>query len=344
MPRSIAPMLALLSDLPADPDNYSFEYKWDGVRAIAFWDGSRLRLQSRNLLDITSNYPELAALGRALGRRRAILDGEIVALDENGLPSFALLQNRMHVAGPSAELVRRVPVLYMLFDVLYSASRTTMDLPFVDRREILESLTLKGANWEVSPAHVGEGEPMLHAARQTNLEGIVAKQLRSTYQPGRRSPAWIKTKVVFGQEFVIGGWTPQADNQPSRIGSLLIGYFEGEGRDKKLRYAGSVGSGFTDATHLSLLTELAPLTRATSPFADKIPKRGVVYVQPQLVAEVEYRRWPAGGMVQQAAFKGLRWDKPAASVVKENGQLVCVPPANGGARRGLSSPHREMER
>src|SRR5690348_16279750 len=101
MPRSIAPMLALLSDLPADPDNYSFEYKWDGVRAIAFWDGARLRLQSRNLLDVTSNYPELAALGRALGRRRAILDGEIVALDENGLPSFALLQNRMHVARPS---------------------------------------------------------------------------------------------------------------------------------------------------------------------------------------------------------------------------------------------------
>ena len=337
-------MLALLSDLPCDQDSYSFEYKWDGVRAIAFWDGSRLRLQSRNLLDITHSYPELAALGRALGRRRAILDGEIVALDENGLPSFALLQNRMHVVQPSEHLVRRVPVLYMLFDVLHSGSRSTMNLPFVDRREILESLTLKGANWEVSPAHIGEGAAMLHAARQTNLEGIVAKYLPSIYEPGRRSSAWIKTKVIFGQEFVIGGWTPQADNQPSRIGSLLIGYFEGEGREKKLRYAGSVGSGFTESTHLSLLTELAPLTRASSPFADKIPKRGAVYVQPQLVAEVEYRRWPAGGMVQQAAFKGLRWDKPAANVVKEDARLACVPPPNEGGRRRLASPHRAMEK
>jgi bifunctional non-homologous end joining protein LigD len=318
-------MLAVLAELPADPRNYAFEYKWDGVRALSFWDGARLRILSRNLLDITSNYPELKALGRALGRKRAIFDGEIVALDDAGLPSFPKLQHRMHVADPSPSLLKDVPILYMVFDVLFAGARSTLNLPYTDRREILQRLTFKGPGWEVSPAHVGEGPAMLESARRTGLEGVVAKLLNSPYEPGRRSPSWLKTKVVFGQEFVIGGWTPQLDTLSPRVGALLIGYYEGKGRNKRLRYAGSVGSGFSESDHAAIVRALTPLTRATSAFADSVPKKGALYVDPRLVAEVEYRRWPVGGLVHQAAYKGLRWDKPAGDVVKEAGRHACAP-------------------
>jgi bifunctional non-homologous end joining protein LigD len=336
MPRSIPPMLAVLSNLPTDVGKYAFEYKWDGVRALTFWDGLKLRILSRNLLDITANYPELQALGRALGRKRAIFDGEIVALDERGLPSFPLLQNRMHVAHPEKSLVKKVPILYMLFDVLFAGPKPTLDLPYTDRREILERLTLKGPCWEISPAHVGEGPNMLESARRTGLEGVVAKRLDSRYEPGRRSPSWLKTKVIFGQEFVIGGWIPQVETLTSRIGSLLLGYYEGEGRQKRLRFAGGVGSGFSEAEHAALVRELTALTRATSPFADPIPKKGALYVDPRLVAEIEYRRWPAGGLVHQAAYKGLRWDKPAQDVVKEEGRHACMPGSGAKQLAGVS--------
>jgi bifunctional non-homologous end joining protein LigD len=327
MPQSIAPMLATLAaDLPSDPARYSFEYKWDGVRGLCFWDGTRLRLRSRNLLDITPNYPELHALGPALGKhRQAILDGEIVALNASGLPSFQRLQHRMHVAHPSQTLVKEYPVVYMLFDVLYAGGRSVVDAPLERRRELLESMTLKGPSWQVSPAYVGEGRTMLESARRIGMEGVVAKLLGSCYEPGRRSAAWQKIKVIFGQEFVIGGWVPQAGNLPPRVGSLLVGYYQGQGRDRALRYAGAVGSGFSEVEHALLLGELSRLTRATSPFADRVPKRDAIFVAPQLVAEVEYRRWPADGMVQQAAYKGLRWDKPATSIVKERPEDACVP-------------------
>lgn len=319
MPIRIAPMLATLSaELPPDLDQFGFEYKWDGVRAICFWDGAGLKLLSRNLLDITPNYPELHSIGRALGKRRAILDGEIVALGPGGVPSFPLLQRRMHVANPQPHLVREVPASYMLFDVLYANGRTTLDLPYTDRRELLEELTLKGPSWEVPPSHIGEGEAMLATARKTNLEGVIAKRLDSIYEPGRRSPDWLKIKVIMEQEFVIGGWVPEGGNLRTRVGSLLLGYYECCGKDGlKLRFAGGVGSGFTDATHATLVGLLSRRTRATSPFADRIPKANVIFVRPELVAQVQFRRWPEGALIHQAAFKGLRNDKSPQDVVKE---------------------------
>ena len=335
MPVALEPMLATLSqDLPGNLDDYGFEYKWDGVRAVCYWDGRTLRLESRNQLDITRRYPELHVLADALGSRPAILDGEIVALDENDRPSFPLLQNRMHVNDPAAirRLVDELPVRYLVFDLLYLDGKSTMERSYLQRRDMLEQLTLVGPSWQVPPAHVGEGAAMLQAAREQQLEGIVAKHVDSVYVPGRRSPDWLKIKVVARQEFVIGGWVPEGGNNTSRIGSILLGYYEpatnGGRGGRVLRFAGGVGTGFNDRWHKTLSATLRPLTRATSPFVDPVPKKDAIFVEPILVAEIEYRRWPAGGMVHQGAFKGLRTDKDARKVVRE--VRACeVAPAGG---------------
>lgn len=321
MPAGIRPMLAIPSELPADPSNWGFEYKWDGIRAITYWDGRRLAIQSRNQLDITRRYPELADLGPALGREGVVLDGEILALDESGRPSFALLQRRMHAegAGQIARLSKQTPICYVLFDVLWSRGRSTLSFPYTKRRQILEELTIAGPAWQITPAQVGDGAAMLEAARSNALEGVVAKRLTSVYEPGRRSPNWLKIKVVFRQEFVIGGWVPEKQIHHDRVGTLLVGYYDcpTSGQQPRLRYAGGVGTGFDAALHASLTKALKQRVAQTSPFAERVPKKDSIFVRPDLVAEVEYRRWPTGGLIQQASFKGLRTDKPATDVVKE---------------------------
>jgi bifunctional non-homologous end joining protein LigD len=327
MPTGIKPMLAVLGELPRDPSHYGFEYKWDGVRALGFVTRGRMMLQSRNLLDITRRYPELAPLGSSLGSGGTILDGEIVALDESGKPSFPRLQRRMHVEGDDniRKLAAEFPVSYVLFDVLWARGRSTMSLPYTRRREILEDFTLSGPAWHITPAHVGQGEDMLEAARINGMEGLVAKRLDSVYEPGRRSPSWIKIKVIFGQEFVIGGWIPEKGINENRVGSLLLGYYDCPGRGKapRFHYAGGVGTGFNAETHAMLTRELKKRKIAASPFADAVPKRDVLFVKPELVAEIEFRRWPDGGLVQQASFKGLRFDKKAKDVVNE--RHGCAP-------------------
>src|SRR5688572_781270 len=269
MPREVAPMLATSSDLPCDGGDYSFEYKWDGVRAICFWGGRRLRLSSRNRLDMTVQYPELQALGPALGSRTAVLDGEVVALDDLDRPSFPLLQKRMKVTEPATaqRLSRQVPVTLFIFDVLYLDGRSTTDLPLERRRDLLEDLTYRGPSWQVSPAHVNRGVQMLEAARANQLEGIVAKRLGSVYQPGRRSTDWLKVKTVLGQEFVIGGWLPEKESGEG-LGSLQIGYYDALG---ELRFAGGVGSGFSNDTVRTLLPLLEKHRTDRSPFADPVP-------------------------------------------------------------------------
>ena len=316
MPTRIAPMLAVLSELPGDPQNWSFEYKWDGVRALCFWDGKRLELQSRNQLDITRRYPELQTLCKAQPKSGAIVDGEILALDETGRPSFARLQRRMHAEGMQnvARLSHEVPVWYALFDVLWTGGESTMERPYSERREILEELTISGPAWQITPAHIGEGEAMLDTSRRNGLEGLVAKRLDSIYEPGRRSPNWRKIKIIFGQEFVIGGWVPEKGISHDRIGTLLVGYYDCDGN---LRYAGGVGTGFNAALHADLTRRLQQRSIEANPFVDRVAKKDAIFVKPDLVAEVEFRRWPPGGQVQQAAFKGLRSDKSPREVVKE---------------------------
>ncbi len=326
LPRHVAPMTGLLAALPADPQNWAFEYKWDGVRAIAFLDGKSLRLDSRNLLDVTGQYPELGSLAGALRGVQAVLDGEIVALDVYARPSFGLLQQRMHVTnkGAIARLVREVPVFYMIFDVLHLAGRSTRGLPYLRRREILLGLRLDVPEVAVPAHELGRGKEMLDSARRIGLEGVMAKRVGSPYEEGRRSPNWLKVKLTLRQEFVIGGYTPGKGGLVGGLGSLLVGYYDlrreeaaNRRRPQVLHYAGSVGTGFTARTNAQVLQRLEKMRTDRSPFAEGNVRPEAMYVRPQLLAEVEFRAWTHDGILRQPAFKGLRGDKAPRDVVKE---------------------------
>jgi bifunctional non-homologous end joining protein LigD len=211
MPERIVPMLAgSASELPRTQENWSFEVKWDGIRAIAYVKPGRLRLESRNLREITDGYPEVRGLLRDLGMREAVFDGEIVAFDESGRPSFERLQRRMNVTAPSA--VRRLsastPVVYAIFDLLHLDGHTLIGLPYEERRRRLEELGPGGPAWRVPAAHPGQGTRLLEATKAQGLEGVVAKRLDSRYEPGRRTGAWLKIKHTQRQELVIAGWLP----------------------------------------------------------------------------------------------------------------------------------------
>ena len=228
MPAHIMPMLAVLAPhLPTKQERWGFEFKWDGVRAICYYDGKRVELRSRNDLEITQRYPELHGLRDAIGDTPAVLDGEIIALDELDRPSFTRLQRRMHVndARAVARLMNEVPAFFVLFDVLYFDGRNTMSLPYTQRRAILDELPIVKPHWQRTPMQVGPGagEAMLQAARENALEGIVAKELDSPYQPGRRSDCWLKVKIIQRQELVIGGWIPEQGGRKDHVGALLDG-------------------------------------------------------------------------------------------------------------------------
>ncbi len=315
MPEHVVPMMARLSDLPKNDRDYGFEVKWDGVRTVACCEGGRVRLESRSLRDVTRQYPELGKLGRELGSRRAVLDGEIVALDEQGRPDFQRLQPRMHVTSEST-IRRRVsdtPVVYMIFDVLWLEGHLTMPLPYTERRKLLEELDLNGDYWRTPSFHAGDGDAMLKASKEQGLEGVVAKRLDSRYEPGSRSGAWLKIKNKLSQELVIGGWLPGEGGRRDTLGSLAVGFYE----DGKLVYAGNVGTGFTQQTLSEVLAELKKRDRPDSPFGVRKPPKGTRFVEPELVAEVEFRGWTKTRTLRQASFKGLRDDKNARDVIFE---------------------------
>ena len=317
MPERLVPMMARPSDkLPRPERGWSYEVKWDGVRAIAYVQPGRLRLESRNLNEITDAYPEVRGILTDLGMHEAVLDGEIVAFDDNGRPSFERLQSRMHVTSPNAvrRLMGSTPVVYAIFDVLYLDGHSLMDLPYTERRERLEQLDLGGPAWRVPSVHRDAGKRLLEATASQGLEGVVAKRLDSHYEPGRRTGAWLKIKHVQRQELVIGGWIPGEGRRARRIGALLMGY-HGDGT---FVYAGRVGTGFTEKTLNELLGKLEPLRRDTSPFgsAPKLP-REAVFVEPSLVAEIEFREWTSEGVLRAPSFKGLREDKSPREVVLE---------------------------
>jgi bifunctional non-homologous end joining protein LigD len=311
----VAPMLAVTGTLPRDDEHWAFEVKWDGVRALTYVDGGHLRVESRNLLDITPRYPELHDLPPPLHRHSAILDGEVVTFDESGRPSFGRLQHRMHVTGARDVRLRMAefPVLYMVFDVLWLDGHWTVELPYTDRRRLLEGLELSTPQWQTPGSHVGDGAAVLEASRQRGLEGVIAKHLSSLYEPGRRSRSWLKVKNTRRQEVVIGGWLPGTGNRTGRIGAVLVGYYEGDA----LRFAGRVGGGFTDRMLGEVAALLAPLARATSPFADKVPYRQAHWVEPRLVCDVEFSEWTPGATLRHPRFKGLRDDRAPQDVVRE---------------------------
>jgi bifunctional non-homologous end joining protein LigD len=316
MPALIEPMQAVLTDrVPAADHRYGFEFKWDGIRAICSWNGRSLRLQTRSRNDVTPRYPELQALKHQLGHRRAILDGEIVAFDERGRPSFEQLQRRMGLTA-AAEVRRQMqttPVAYLLFDVLYLETAPLLSEPYLARRERLLGLGLAGSHWQTPPHQVGDGEALLRASLANGLEGVIAKRLDSVYEAGRRTGAWLKVKHRLRQEFVIGGWVDGEGRRQGVPGALLVGYYE----DGRLVYASKVGTGFTDATLALLGGLLRPLERSTSPFDTGGPPGRPHFVEPRLVAEVEFSEWTRGRELRAPSFKGLRADKNPLQVTRE---------------------------
>jgi bifunctional non-homologous end joining protein LigD len=316
MPTVVEPMTAqLAADIPADEVRYGFEFKWDGVRAIASWDGAAFRLRARSRADITGRYPELWPLALDLGPRRAVLDGEVVALDERGRPSFETLQQRMHLTA-EADVRRRmrdVPVSYLVFDVLWLDGQLLVDEPYVRRRELLDALGLAGSHWQTPPWQAGGGRAMRRASDENGLEGVIAKRLDSVYETGRRSGAWLKVKNRLRQELVIGGWVPGEGRRIGLPGALLLGYYDGA----RFVYAGRSGTGLTDAALRELADRMRPLARRDSPFDVGRPPGQSRFVEPRLVAEFEFAEWTQSGTLRTASFKGLRDDRDPRQVVRE---------------------------
>ena len=324
IPVEVAPMLARLAALPGSERGWAYEVKWDGVRAIAFVEGGRVRLQSRSMRDISSRYPEVSGLGRALGSRAAVFDGEVVAFDPDGRPDFGRLQGRMHLASEAAvrRRVRDTPIAYLIFDLLWLEGRSLMGLPYAQRRERLDALELRGPAWQVPASHDDGGADLLAASRELGLEGIVAKRTDSPYEPGRRSACWLKVKNVHRQDFVVGGWLPGEGGRTGRVGALLVGYNDEKGA---LRYAGRVGTGFTEAELLRLRDVLAPVAADGSPFVGRQPPKASRFLVPELVAEVEFREWTHTGTLRAPSYKGLREDAEPGDVVRE--RIGAPPPA-----------------
>jgi bifunctional non-homologous end joining protein LigD len=319
MPEAIEPMLARLGRLPRDDAAYGYEIKWDGVRAIAHADAGRLVLTGRNGTDFSGRYPEVQALADHQSARRMVLDGEVVAFDPDGRPSFERLQSRMHL-GSDAAVRRRmsdIPVTYVVFDLLWLEGHSTLALPYVDRRKLLAELGLGGPAWR-TPAHrEGEGAALKRASEEQGLEGIVAKRLDSAYEPGRRSTAWIKIKNQCVQEFVVGGFTPGSGGRSASLGALAVGVREHTGEGAGLLYAGKVGTGFTESTMALLVRELEPLRSSENPFDGRRPPKETTFVEPRLVARVEFREWTRTGTLRAPSFKGLVPDADPSAVIRE---------------------------
>jgi bifunctional non-homologous end joining protein LigD len=306
MPYKLAPMLARTGPLPKDDERWAYEIKWDGVRAIGYADGGRLRLAARSGRDITPRYPELRGLGPALAGHEAIVDGEVVAFEADGRPSFQKLQSRMHLTSEHA--VRRLsqtdPVSYIVFDLLWLDGRSLMDLPYVERRERLLELGLQGERWLTPTHHVGDGAAMLEASRAQGLEGIIAKRLDGPYTPGKRSPGWVKVKNVRTTDVVIGGWLPGEGRRSTQFGALVVGCFE----EGALKYAGRVGTGFDERELDRLGGMLARLARDSSPFDGRQPPRETHFVDPVLVATIGYGEWTQARTLRHPRYLGLRDD------------------------------------
>ena len=330
LPQNLPPMLAIPGEMPLSPAQWGLEYKWDGIRALCYWDGRRLSLQNRHQAEITASFPELQEWAGLLPNRPFVLDGELVALNDQGQLDSAALQQRMLLQPPPGCEPVAAPIYYYAFDLLFMGDRPTMNLPYAERREMLASLDLERSCCRVPLGHVGQGQTMLETAADFGLEGVIAKRLDSLYEPGRRSPHWLKIKTTNSQAFVIGGWIPQS-GKDTRVGELLIGAYD---EYKRLQYAGRVEAGFTEHDRRALAQALQPWRRPTSPFrpsqATSLPSAQVIHVTPRLVARVQYGDWPAGELVQNAVYKGLGLDRIPFDIVRE--EQVRPYPVGGEGR------------
>lgn len=306
LPLTLAPMLATAGALPADSDGWVYETKWDGIRAIVAVHNGTVYIRTRAGNDVTTQFPELQALGAALDDHQVVLDGEIIAFGEDGIPSFNQLQQRLGLAADAA--IRRavsIPVLFVYFDLLHLDGVSTRTLALSNRRALLTTLDIPpGPAWHRSEMHT-DGAELHRITRDRGLEGVVAKRLDSPYQPGLRTRAWIKIKHLKMDEFVIGGWIPGEGRRTASIGALLVGQRTTDDLRSPLHWVGKVGTGFTDLDLRRLSARLTPLATDTSPFDAPVGERLAQYVQPTLNVRVEYQSFTPDGLMRFPSYKGL---------------------------------------
>jgi bifunctional non-homologous end joining protein LigD len=306
MPVVIHPMLATLVDDPFSNPEWIFETKWDGFRAACFIQNGHARFISRNQLDMTHQYPELVDVGKQVDAKEAILDGEIVALDRDGMPRFQLLQPRVGRKKKSdiEALPGKAKIVYFAFDLLYVDGYDLMSCAVVERKAALEKI-LRPASFIKFSEHVaGEGEAFFAQIEKFRLEGMMAKRAASPYVQ-RRSSDWLKVKTVERSEVVVAGYTAPRGSR-SHFGALVVGLY----RDKKLHYVAHVGGGFNQTTLAGIYKLMQPLRTRQSPFVEA-PKTNepVQWLKPKLVAEVKFSEWTADGHLRHPVFVGLREDK-----------------------------------
>jgi bifunctional non-homologous end joining protein LigD len=332
MPGFIEPMTAVLADRPFSDPAWLFEVKWDGYRVQAHVRDGRVGLFTRRGLDAASYFPELAGAAPWIDAREAILDGEVVALNEAGEPDFGLLAARKSVAGRpgSGRGAVPAPVDYMVFDLLYLDGASLLDRPLEERKRLLRSVLHDTGAIHFATHVEGDGEAFYEAVAARGLEGIIAKLRRSRYESGRRSPAWLKLKRRTEQEFVVGGWTPREGTE-NDLGALMVGVFE----DGVLRPVGKVGTGFDTRERQRLLELLNPLAGAPSAFRPVPRERGARWVQPALVVRIEFVEWTRDGNLRAPSYKGLDPDADPGLVVRERPRAVVEAKSDATAATSL---------
>ena len=315
MPAAIEPMLATLVDKPPRGEEWLYEVKWDGIRAIAFLEIEEVRITSRSGLRCERQYPELAVMPHQVAAQQAILDGEIAVLDEKGVSRFHLIQPRIANSDPNsiAHLARSTPVVYFAFDLLYLDGYDLRGVSLAKRRELLQAVVSPGGVLRISEVFPGAGGELLEAARGIGLEGVVAKHASSTYE-SRRSREWVKIKIVGEQEFAIGGFTaPQGGRD--YFGALVLGLYDAG----ELLWVGNVGTGFDQKLLSSLHALLMPLITDQCPFPERPkPDKGITWVKPELVCQVKYANWTPDHRLRAPVFLGLRNDVSARQVARED--------------------------
>jgi len=312
-------MLAGGEGLPPDPSAFQLEPKLDGQRVIAATDQAAVTLTNRRGLDITPTYPELGGLAAAVPAA-AVLDGEVVSFNAAGQTSFQRLQRRMHVARPAPRLVAEVPVVFVVFDLLWLDGDLLVERTTAARRRLLENLRIHGPAWQTVPVLDASPDELMAACRQLGLEGFMAKRLDAPYLVGGRSTAWRKIKLGRRRDFVVGGWSRGQGSRQDSIGSLALGCYdisaeeaERSGRPQRLLYTGQAGSGLTEAMISQLRRLFDQIATPASPFDNAVPAR-LHFARPLLVAEVAYTEVTEAGTLRQPSIKGLRTDVIAADV------------------------------
>jgi bifunctional non-homologous end joining protein LigD len=312
MPEFIPPMLATLVGAPFDDPDWTFEIKWDGFRVETVIDSGDVRLWTRGQQDAAGYFGPFLTPADWIAADEAIVDGEVIALDDRGEPDFALLQARIKGKGSPGV---PTPFVYEVFDLMWLDGRSLIAEPLEIRRRLLKDVLRADPRVRLSEDIAAEGIAFFEAARVRQLEGIMAKDRRSTYAPGKRSMAWQKVKIRPEQELVVGGWT-KGTGKAVELGALLVGVYE----DGQLRYAGKVGAGFNDAIRSELLAALTPLASQDQPFVDAPPRavaKSALWVRPELLIRAEFAGWTGDGLVRQAAYKGIDLGKDPKKVRRE---------------------------